>query len=66
MSTSTDDIRSIEEVELQMMTQDKPNPGSNSKTSDQIEKSHSTDDVSKVGSLKDPEEGEPLLKGKDF
>ena len=66
MSTSIDDIKSIVEMELQMMTQKEPNSGSNDKMSDQIEKSHSTVDIAKVGSLKDPEEDEPLFKGKDF
>ena len=66
MSTSIDDIKSTEEVELQIMTQNKPNSDSSSKISDQIKMSHSTVDVSKVGSLKDPEEDEPPHKGKDF
>ena len=66
MSTSIDDIKSTEEMELQTMTQNEPNSFSNSKISDKIEKSHSTGYSSKVGSLKDHEEDQPLLKGKDF
>ena len=66
MSTSINDIKSTEEVELQMMIQNEPNSDSNSKISDQLEKNHSTGDITKVGSLKYPEEDEPLMKGKDF
>ena len=49
-----------------MMMQNKPNSASTSNLSDQIEKSQTTGDISKVGSLKDPKDDECILKGKDF
>ena len=66
MSTSIDDIKTTEEMELQTMTKNEPNSNSNYKISDQIENCHSTRDASKVGSLNGPEEDDTLLKGKGF
>ena len=71
MSTSIVDIKSNEEVEVQMMIQsildDILNKVfySNSSISNQVEKSHCKSDDSKFGSLKDPENDELCLKGTD-
>ena len=71
MSTSIDDTKS-NEVEVQMIIQsildDILNKVfySNSSISNQVEKSQCTGDDPNFGSLKDPENDEPCLKGTDI